>query len=580
MNRWLDRARQSGAAIAACLLLASCGGGSGSSGSSNAAGVPGATPADLPPSQAEASRFLQQASFGPTQVEVDRLMRIGYSAWINEQFAAPLVQHRETYDAVATTLTAAGQTASENQFYESWWKQAATGQDQLRQRVAFALSQIFVVSLVDSTVAQYPRGVASYYDVLARNAFGNYRQLLEDVSLHPMMGLYLSWLRNEKESGTRVPDQNYAREVMQLLSIGLYRLNTDGSVLRANGAPVETYDNADIEGLSRVFTGFSWYAGPNATDRTDTRFYGGAAAPDREILPMVSYAKFHSTSAKTFLGTTIAANTAASPEADLKTALDTIAAHPNVGPFVSRQLIQRLVTSNPSPAYVGRVAAVWANNGSGVRGDLKAVIRAILLDAEARTPSSDPAYGRLREPLQRVVQWARISEASSDSGRWQMSRTDDPATQLGQTPMRSPSVFNFYRPGYSPPNTAISAAGLVAPEMQITNESSVAGYLNSMRSWVQSGMGSTPTGATRRDIQPAYTSLLALADSADSLVDRLNLLLTGNTLPATVRLQIRDAVNSVAIPATGGTAASDARLNRVRLAVFLVMASPAYLTQK
>jgi hypothetical protein len=211
---------------------------------------------------------------------------------------------------------------------------------------------------------------------------------------------------------------------------------------------------------------------------------------------------------------------------------------------------------------------------------MKAVIRAILLDAEARTASTDPSYGRIREPLLRVANWARVSEASSDSGRWLMGRTDDPASSLGQTAMRSPSVFNFYRPGYSPPNTAISAAGLVAPEMQITNESSVVGYLNSMRSWVQSGMGSTPSGATRRDIQPNYTALLTLADNADTLVDRLNLLLTGNTLPSSVRQQIRDAVNSVSIPAAGGTAASDARLNRVRLAVFLFMASPAYLTQK
>ena len=586
MTTWAIRAGLRFASLTAAALLAACGGGDSGSGTSTASnvpglpGVPGAPPTDRPPTQADAARFLQQATFGATQADIDRLMSIGYTAWLNEQFAAPQIQHRQTYDTVAATLVAAGQTAGENQFYESWWKQAATGQDQLRQRVTFALSQIFVVSLNDSTVANTPRGVASYYDTLGRNAFGNYRQLIEDVSLHPMMGLYLSWLRNEKESGTRVPDQNYAREVMQLFSIGLYRLNPDGSVVIANGAPVETYDNVDIEGLSRVFTGYSWYAGPNAADRTDTRFYGGAAVADREIQPMQSYAKFHSISAKTFLGTTIPASTAANPEGDLKTALDTIAAHPNVGPFLSRQLIQRMVTSNPSPAYVGRVAAVWANNGAGARGDLKAVIRAILLDTEARTASTDPSYGRIREPLQRVVNWARVAEASSDSGRWQMGRTDDPGSSLGQTAMRSPSVFNFYRPGYSPPNTAISAAGLVAPEMQITNESSVVGYLNSMRSWVQSGMGSTPTGATRRDIQPNYTSLLTLADNADSLVDRLNLLLTGNTLPSAVRQQIRDAVNSVSIPAAGGTAASDARLNRVRLAVFLIMASPAYLTQK
>ena len=544
------------------LLLVSCGG--NESGTTGGGTLP--VTSDIP-TPAQASRLLAQASFGATMPEIDRLTAIGYSAWIEDQFQKPQPLHRDHMNSVAAST---GQNATQSHFFESFWQQAATGEDQLRQRVTFALSQIFVVSFQDSTVATYPRGVASYYDTLAAHAFGNYRNLLEAVSVHPMMGIYLTSLRNQKESGTRVPDENYAREVMQLFSIGLYELNQDGSLRMADNKPIETYTNTDISGLAKVFTGWSW-AGP---DKSDTRFYGGNADPNRDWMPMQSYPKFHSVSEKRFLGAVVPAQ--ASPETSLKIALDTLFNHPNVGPFIGRQLIQRLVTSNPSPQYVARVAAAFANNGSGVRGDMKAVLRAILLDPEARSDAvlTDPNAGKLREPVVRLANWMRAFNAQSASNRFLLGNLDDPLFSLGQTPMRSPSVFNYYRPGYVPPNTSIAAAGLVAPEMQITGETSVVGYLNFMRDVIPNGTGSS------RDIKADYAVELSLADQPEKLVDRVNLLLMANQMPTSLRSQIINAVNSVAISTTNAASAATARKNRVSLAIFLTMASPEYLAQK
>ena len=272
------------------------------------------------------------------------------------------------------------------------------------------------------------------------------------------------------------------------------------------------------------------------------------------------------------------------PDGDLRIALDEIASHPNVGPFISRQLIQRLVTSNPTPAYVARVAqafdagrftsGLWSA-GTGQRGDLRATVAAVLLDPEARTATrlADPTFGKVREPILRVAHWMRAFNARSASGNFLLGVTDDATTSLGQSAMRSPTVFNFYRPGYVPPNTSIATAGLVAPELQIINEVSVVGYSNFMRSAVQNGLGS----GSPRDIQPDYTAELALADNADLLIDRVSLFLTAGTMSAATRTIVRDAVNSVAMPTTNQTTA---RQNRVRLAVLFTLSSPEYLVQK
>ncbi|MFZ6721013.1 DUF1800 family protein [Undibacterium sp. Ji49W] len=524
------------------------------------------------PTPAQASRFLAQTSFGATNNDINSLTSSSYDAWIEKQFAMPQKLHRSYMDAQAAGFINGLSDLSQNNFFESFWQQAIKGDDQLRQRTTFALSQIFVVSFQDSTVANYPRGVASYYDTLGANAFGNFRNLLESVTLHPIMGTYLTSLRNQKESGTQVPDENYAREVMQLFTIGLYQLNQDGTYVLNAGKPVETYSSVDISGLAKVFTGWSW-AGP---DKSDTRFFGGNADPNRDWLPMQSYPKYHSISAKTFLGTTIPAQSAATPEADLKIALDTLFNHPNVGPFVGKQLIQRLVTSNPSPQYVSRVAAAFNNNGQGVRGDMRAVIKAILLDNEARNDAT-LAYantGKLREPVLRLANWMRTFSVNSTSGRFLMTNMDDPLSGLSETPMRSPTVFNFYRPGYVPPNSGIASAGLVSPEMQITGETSVVGYLNFMRDIIPNGTGSS------RDVKADYTSMIALAATPDQMMDQLNLLLMANQMSSGLRSQILTAVNSVTIPTNNTANADAAKKNRVYLATFLTMASPEYLVQK
>lgn len=349
-------------------------------------------------------------------------------------------------------------------------------------------------------------------------------------------------------------------------------MNPDGSPKLNNGKPIETYTNADITGLAKVFTGWSW-AGP---DKSDTRFFGGTPDLNRDWTPMQSYPKFHSTAIKNFLGVSIAAQGSANPEASLKTALDRLFNHSNVGPFFGKQLIQRLVTSNPSAQYVTRVAAAFADNGQGIRGDMKAVIKAVLLDPEARADinSADATTGKLREPVLRFANWMRSFNAKSTSTRFLLGNLDDPLSALGQTPMRSPSVFNYYRPGYVPPNTSIASANLVAPEFQITGETSIVGYLNFMRNAIPNGTG------TSKDIQPDYSTLLPLADTPDKLLDQVSLLLTAGQMSNTLRAQILAALNSVAIPANNPTTADTARKNRVYLSIFLTMASPEYLVQQ
>lgn len=572
-------------ALAIAIALVGCGGGGGGGGGAVPAGPPQVI--ETPPSTAEASRFLGQATFGAQETSINQLMQAGYRPWMAQQFAQPQALHRHYMDRIQATLPA-GDNVGQNEVFESFWQQAAVGPDALRQRVAFALSQIFVVSMQDSEVANHPRGVASYLDMLGTHAFGNYRELLEAVTLHPMMGIYLSHLRNQREDPQRgrVPDENYAREVMQLFSIGLFELNPDGSVrTTGNGRPFETYTNDDISGLARVFTGFSWYAGPNAADRTDSRFFGGNANPERDWRPMQGYPRYHSNSAKTFLGTTIAqqsANDPNGPEASLRVALDRLFNHPNVGPFIGRQLIQRLVTSNPSPAYIARVSAAFANNGAGVRGDMRAVLTAILLDPEARLTNAaalvtDTRSGRVREPVLRLANWMRAFNASSATGRFQVWNTDDPQFALSQTPLRSPSVFNFYRPGYVVPNGSTAAANLVAPELQIAHETSVAGYTNFINGVIDRGVGNSVNN--RRDVQPQLSAELALADRPDALVDRLNLLLAGGQLPAATRSTVRDAVASIPLRSVAAQNATD-RANRVKVATLLVMASPDYVVAK
>ena len=541
--------------------------------------------------RADAFRLLTQASFGPTEAELTRTMALGAAGWVDEQLAmAPKANvHLARWDAddAAAKARNAKDTAGAPSVVSSFYKQALMSDDQLRQRVAFALSEIFVVSLAD-LASERARAVASWNDMLARDAFGNFRTLLQDVSMHPAMGLYLSHLKNRKEDPLlgRVPDQNFAREVMQLFTIGLVQLNPDGSPkLDAHGATIDTYGIADIEGLSSVFTGFSWY-GP---DTLNSRFAGSSQDPARLVKPMQGYPQYHSVLEKRFLGATVAAQGAPDPSASLKVALDTLFAHPNVGPFIARRLIQRLVTSAPTPAYVGRVAAVFNNNGSGVRGDLKAVVRAILLDDEARssTVAAGSQFGKVKEPVLRLTAFLRAFGVKSDSGQVLMTYTDDPGTALAQTPLRAASVFNFWRPGYVPPGGEAASLGMTLPEMQLTDESSVAGYANYMLLAVPKGVGQRGLDgkAARPDLQPNYSVLAPLATDPAGLVDKAGSLLLSDGVNAGLRSELVTAVSSITIPAlkpdgSNKALVDKAKANRVWAATAMLLLSPEFIVQK
>jgi uncharacterized protein (DUF1800 family) len=594
VHRWHSaRARSGLAALALCasVLLGACGGGgSGADGSANegnsGTGESGLQAVEKPATREQAARFLTQATFGPTDADIDRLMAVGYGPWIDEQLAKPAQSHRANVEAAEAAIKAANPTgrAYQAEVLQSFWKQALTGEDQLRQRMAYALSQIFVISMQHGSLADNPRAMGAWLDMLGDKGLGSYRELLEAVSLNPMMGLYLSHMRNQKADlrTGRVPDENYAREVMQLFSIGLVELNADGTARTSDGKTIETYAATDVAGLAKVFTGWSWSC-PEWPD--NSCFHSGAANgmsdADRTVKPMVGYPQYHATEAKTFLGTTIAAQDRSDPDASLKAALDSLANHPNVGPFIGRQLIQRLVTSNPSPQYVAAVGAAF--NGGAVRGDMRAMLKAVLMHPEARTVSN--SSGKVREPVLRLSAFLRAFEFKSDSGLFRINVTDNAGDSLGQTPLRSPSVFNFYRPGYVPPGTESAAAGLAVPEMQIAHETTAAGYVNTMRDNVANGVGDWNSSTSRRDLQADFTAELALAEQPSELLDRLNAKLMGGTMPNGLKAEIQGAVEKMVIPGLNSTASNqrqigDAKRARVNAAIFLTVISPEFQVQK
>jgi uncharacterized protein (DUF1800 family) len=558
------------------LAISGCGGEGAAVPSSGGGQTPSAPPvASAPITDAEAARFLLQAQFSASDVDIAAVKSQGYAAWLTAQFGAAASPPAWDF-LVAQGFSIAQSSQSDQRFFSNEitpmiWNQLFTGKDQTRKRFALALSEMMVVS-VNPLDAFWPTYLmAAYWDMLKANVFGNFRTLLEDVTLNPAMGRYLNTVGNLKEDPAtgRRPDENYAREVMQLFTIGLYDLNTDGSIkVDASGAKKEIYTQSDIENLARVFTGYDLDYARSASVNVP---YLNYKIPDPEFTrgKLAFNANDHSTLAATFLGTTIPAGTDG-PTA-LKSALDTLFNHPNVGPFFGRQMIQRLVTSNPSAAYVGRVAAAFNNNGAGVRGDLKAVWTAILTDAEARTLSTSANAGKVREPIVRAVQWGRTFNVSSVSGNWLLYGQGGSDYGLAQEPLRSPSVFNFFRPGYVPPNTAIASAGLVAPEFQLHDEVSNAGYINYLADFVSSTFG------YRNDIKPDYSALLPIASDAKALVDWVNLHLTANQLSANTLTLIQASVEKLAITATS---TDKDRLNRIYGAVLLVMACPEYIIQK
>jgi len=558
-------------------------GGSGDAGSGNG-GAPMATPVATPQRDA-AARFLTQASFGPDEASVGRVIALGYEGWIDEQLRLPATSHLATWDALDAALKAENPNAWPGQdgVTNSFWRAAVTADDQLRQRVALALSEIFVVSMQDTVVGNDPRSVASYLDLLAARGLGRYRDLLQGVATHPSMGRYLSMLGNRKADTRtgRVPDENFAREVMQLFSIGLYQLNLDGSPKLDGGAPVDTYGPADITGLARVFTGWSWACPVAPPPANATCFSNGTAKvgtasssdADRGVKPMINYPGMHAPEEKRFLSAVIPANT--DGPASLRIALDTLTGHPNVGPFIGRQLIQRLVTSNPSPVYIREVAQAF--NASG--GDMKAMVKAILLHPEARNAAA--GAGKVREPLLRLSAFLRAFHATSDSGQYKIGNTDDPNTKLGQTPMRAPSVFNFFRPGYAPPGVLLDGVQMVSPELQMTHEATASGYVNYMRQGISFGFG--PNGGAplnRLDIQPDYRAEMALADKPAVLMDQIDAKLMYGTMPAALKTEIANAIATISITNSNPVHVENGKRVRVNAAVFLTMVSPEFLVQK
>ena len=540
---------------------------------------------DAPSSDTEAARFLLQAQFNASDADIATLRSQGYATWLSAQLNAPAAQTGVQWldsRGYGTPSTAAF-------FDQSYpadfmiWQQLMKSPDGVRKRLALALSEFFVVSTNGVELEWRSHSMAQYWDLLVQGTRSNFRQLLEDITLSPAMGVYLNTRGNQKENAQgRQPDENYAREVMQLFSIGLYQLNPDGTEQRAaDGSKLPSYTQLDVTNLARVLTGWDLDFSQSSIITVNNRNIHNSSPAVRR---MVLNASRHSTLAASFLGATVATNTDGT--AALKTALDTLFNHPNVGPFFGKQMIQRLVTSNPSPAYVARVATVFNNNGNGVRGDMKSVFAAILLDDEARSPAglSAATFGKLREPMVRFVQWGRSFGLNSAAGSWKLDQQGGAGDQLGQSPLRPASVFNFFRPGYVPPSTALATLQQLAPEFQIVNESTVGGYLNYMQDCIRNGFNIDSAGVPEhtytsytRDITASYTAELALVLDATALVNRLNLLLCAGQLSDSTRTLMTRALN--ATPLTAASSAS-ARLDRVCGAVLMVMASPEYLVQK
>jgi uncharacterized protein (DUF1800 family) len=563
-----------------------------------------------PAFDSDAARFLAQATFGPTTSSIAHLRDVGYEAWLAEQFAEPASTETQYLD----WLVPIQDYISDDARLEIWSinsvgtpdpsRNNAIPTDQLRQRVAFALSEIFVVSNSNGTLAYQPWALASFYDMLAADAFGNYRTLLEDVTKHPAMGIFLSSIQNQKEDPEQNihPDENYAREVMQLFSVGLNQLNLDGTPVLAGGQPVPTYDQATVRGFAAVFTGWDWNntgCGDttytccmyNETEGWGTYFWCGPSnntdLPWR--LPMEPIEHYHdNTSDKQLLnytGVSLPNGVLAhggDAQAELTEALDNIFNHPNVGPFIATRLIERLVTSNPSPAYVRRVAEAFNDNGAGTRGDLRAVIRQILLDPEARYGnwSAPETFGKLREPLLKITQMWRAMEARSQSGRiGTLSPWPAIEEQIGQAPLRSPTVFNFFKPDYAQPGE-VHDRGLASPEFQILTDTMIVAtpnylfheifcdYTGSEDCWASDDPATMQMNEDR-------DAALAASDPA-ALVDEYSRLFMSGQMSPFMKGVLVNRLQQMSADDYGDNLGR----RRVQHALYLILNSPEYSIQK
>lgn len=534
------------------------------------------------PTESQAARFLMQASFGGTYEQVQAVQNKGFEAWLDDELNKPWVEANSHYNWFKNHGYFDSRTKSNGEIGvdNSLWRKLITAPDVLRQRVAYALSQIFVVSMNGLGAMSWRNiGAICYMDLLEKNAFGTYEALLKAVTLSPAMGIYLNMKGSRKASGSSAPDENYAREVMQLFSIGLYQLINDGSLKTENGKPIETYTQQNVTQLAAIFTGW-WFSSND--DPASLNYLNQ---------PMTNDGKYFTTGDKRFFDQTISASS--SPEQALDQVLKYLANHANVGPFIGRQLIQRLVCSNPSARYIGRITDVFNDDGKGVRGNLKAVVRAILLDDEARHPPSSGtntynSFGKLKEPVLRLAQWGRtfkvksnnqdalvdfLTNPNSPTGPWNIGNLSDDARGIGQAPLRSPTVFNFFRPGYVPPQGDLATASVTAPEFQLCNEVTVAAYLNFIKSVIEAG---------RNDVQPDYSADYELAKDASKLVERYSLLLTAGTLPEAKKNVIASAVSKISgsrIDSTRNTTYT-AEMDRIKATIFLIMATPEFMVLK
>ena len=615
-----------------------------------------------PFSDSDASRFLAQATFGPIDSDIANLRSLGYSGWLNQQFAAAPTYEMNYLNWVVNTL---GEAVGQNNRQEAWFLGALGGpdpqnnalihSDQLRQRVAFALSEILVISDQNPTLDGFSLGMDYYYDILIRDAFGNYRQLLQDVTLSPAMGVYLNMMGNQRANAAQNihPDENYGREINQLFSIGLYMLNTDGTQKLSGGQPIPTYTQTTVTNFAHVFTGWNWadcdsngttqfsqdnftYCGPDydtnggnfltpmiAFDTTNPLYpdnspsyhdNGTDAVNDISNKQLLSYPGAASG------GVLANGGTAAT---DLAFALDNIFNHPNVSPFISKQLIQRLVTSNPSPAYVQRVATVFNNDGTGTRGNLKAVVQAILLDSEARLGQwqNPVTFGKLREPLLPLTHYWRAMGAQHKCGQniaavgtpgtdgysppseyanqpyryagystaWSTDQSTSYGVGVDQQSLDALTVFNFFKPAYIPPGE-MTTDGLYGPEFQIATDSIVAGTNNTIASYALYGnydlSDTCDPNDQFGDVRVNHSQDVALAgsgqggptDPSDRLVDEYSKRFMSSQMSPYMRNQLVSYLNT--IDHTWANGSEDWRLERVYRALYLVLTSPEYMIQK
>lgn len=533
------------------------------------------------PNKNAASRFLQHASLGHNLTEIDQVTQMGYESWVDSQFVVPksfsILQKIRDYHKIIKDSTAnPAATVGSRPWRYAWWQYFMSSPDLLRQKVALALSEICVIS-ENSAFGGNAYAMGPYYDILLDHAFGNYKDLLRDITYNPAMSVYLTHLNNPKSNPATntYPDENYAREIMQLFTIGTVLLNNDGTeILDNEGRPIDAYNNDDILEFSKIFTGLTW------ADRTQ---FGSGARNDTSYIPdLVMWNNFHEPGVKNLLnGFEVPNRVPVDGVADINDALQNLFDHPNTPPFVCKRLIQRMVTSNPSPAYVNDVANVFINNGSGIRGDMKAVIKAILLHQEAKgCENCDvPVYGMLREPMVRYFQIHKAFNAFSTSGNYR-NDLSNLVVLTGQRPLASPSVFNFFQSDFQPIGP-IADADLFGPEFQITNAQTIQGFVNGLYRWLFDGDISDEFGLYTGEPSANYSNQIASLDLSTEvnltnndqlhiLLDRLNLILANGALSENTLETIKTVLEQ--FPNVSTTE----KRQKVTLAIYLVMTSPDY----